>query len=221
MIIKANSNGLSRVDTPSLSRLMIIVFAAALGIFVCRSLCAQEGSALTDDPSLRKAAILDSIYRAWTEPDSLGRRYYWFRHSFDIDEQPTGGHILIAADDNYALFLNGTFIAEDRVDTLDWMTVNNYDIGGIIQPGRNILAIQAYDVDRSGQGLKVGLVYETVPDLDKQLEQMTEREVEQQQQRRQLMASGGGAKETAPAAEDEAAQQKLREQRIIVKNKLY
>ena len=199
--------------------LPFIVAAAVLSV-ISQPVWAQEGSEWSADPSLRKAAVLDSIHRAWTAPDSLGRRYYWFRHSFDIDEQPTAGHILIAADDNYSLFINGVFIAEDPVDALDWMNASRYEIGGALHPGRNVLAVQAYDADGTGKGLRVGLVYETVPDLDKALELMTERETEQAEQMRQQMLAGA-PKEAPPPTEDNSAQQKLRDMRIIEKNKLY
>jgi len=124
----------------------------------------------------------DSIYRAWTAPDSTGLRRYWFRRTFTADAKPSAGHIWITCDDDFSLFINGTFVVEDGHKDVDWMNPGDFDIGNFLQEGRNVIAVEASDVNNTRQGLEAGLVYEIVPDISKQIASLHDREVARDRQ---------------------------------------
>jgi len=81
----------------------------------------------------------------------------FFRKAFEIpsDAIIKGADIAITADDNYVFYLNGNDlpIAEDSADTLDWFRSDTYDIREYLSPGRNIIAIMAWNADTVGYGL--------------------------------------------------------------------
>lgn len=192
----------------------------------------------------------DSIYRLWAAPDENGVRRYWFRRTFNLDDKPTSGRIWITADDNYSLFVNGVYIAEDKKDTIDWSITDEYDIAGNLRVGRNLVAVEASDIDSTHYGLMTGLVYEIVPNLQSQLGSVVDRERQNDRQRKSgitewtktgmaVLPSPAPAPEAAPTPVETAAQEQavspleeipqaakaptaeeLRDMRIIEKNKL-
>ncbi len=133
----------------------------------------------------REDAEIDSLWRMWMGVDSTGARTYWFRWSFYADEVPSTGHIYITADDDFNLFLNGVYIAEDERGRIDWEQVEDYDVGPYLKDGRNVIAVKATDVDRTGYGFAAALLYESIPDLQTQLDRLIEEEAERQQRRRE------------------------------------
>lgn len=142
----------------------------------------------TDDSSedvLLEALEADSLWQEWMGLESDGRRTYYFRRSFTIEEPPSSGHVYMTADDNFSLYVNGTYVADDDQDTLDWMQVKEFDISDYLQMGDNIIAVEATDMDDTRYGLRVGVIYETIPDIDAQLDLMVQREVENQRRARE------------------------------------
>jgi len=172
-----------------------------------------------EDPVLREAMEADSAWRAWMEPDSVGARSYWFRYSFETDAQPSAGSIWLTADDDFSLYINGVYIASDDQDTTDWMEVKEYDVGEYLQYGKNVIAVETSDIDATRHGLKVGLIYETIPDIEQQLELMVDRELETQEKRR-LEQERMAATEAEEAREGALTPEELWEMRTIEKNRL-
>jgi len=117
----------------------------------------------------------EALYRLWMESDSAGVRRYWFRRTFALEEKPTSGRVWATADDNYSLFVNGTYVSEDKPDEVDWQMVDEINITDYLQVGRNVIAFEASDVDATRYGLLAGLIYEVVPDLQKQLSSVVDR----------------------------------------------
>lgn len=160
-----------------------VATATAIGLaaLVSQGWCQSAGEG---DPFTR-AARMDSIYRAWMMPDSEGVRRYWFRKEFVIEDLPSSGKVWITADDNYSLYLNGTYIAEDGHAEMDWMKVDEYDVGNYIVQGRNVIALEVADVDSTRRGVILALEYETIPDINRELDKMVERELAEQERRRE------------------------------------
>ncbi len=129
----------------------------------------------------------DSIYNLWMSPDENGVRRYWFRYSFNIDDNPTSGYIWITADDDYSLSINGVYIADDKQEQIDWNNIDMYDISGNLKKGKNTIAVEASDVDNTRYGLLAGLIYEIVPDMQNQLSFVVNRERENDQQRKKMI----------------------------------
>ncbi|MFH0765448.1 MAG: tetratricopeptide repeat protein, partial [Calditrichota bacterium] len=118
----------------------------------------------------------DSVWRVWMDPDPNGIRRYWFRKSFHTVTKPSGGRVYVTADDNFSLYLNGFYIFEDPQDSIDWSQVEEFDVGPYLTKGTNILAIVASDVDNTRRGLIAGLIYEIIPDLQRQLDALSRQE---------------------------------------------
>ena len=172
-----------------------------------------------EDTALRQAMVADSVWRAWMEPDSLGLRHYWFRYAFETDAPPSSGRIWLTADDDFYLYLNGVYIATDTQDSVDWMNVMEYDVGEYLRYGKNIIALEAVDLDATRYGLRVGLIYETIPDIEEQLNKMVKRELEAQDERRQEQMEREAAEREATGGEALTPAEQW-EMRTIEKNKL-
>jgi len=182
----------------------------------------EEDSELPDeDDALMKAEDADANWRMWMEPDEMGERPYWFRHSFEIIDPPSSGTIWITADDNYSLYLNGEYIAQDNADEIDMMQVDDYDIGDFLVIGKNTIAIEVFDVDASRSGLLVGMKYKTIPDIQMQLDRMVEREL-QLEDERQVESERREAAEAAlrESQRKPPTEQELQDMRTAEKNKL-
>jgi len=124
--------------------------------------------------------IADSIWRFWIVPDTQGVRKYWFRKEFNLDIEPTSSRIWITADDNFSLFINGVYITSDNQDTIDWTDVKDFNVVEYIKVGQNVIAIETSDVDSTGHGLIVGLIFESIPDIERQLDIIVKKEMNRQ-----------------------------------------
>ncbi len=121
----------------------------------------------------------DQEWRLWVAPDSNGIRNYWFRKSFIIDQPPSSAKIWLSADDNYSLYVNGSFVAEDEKESkTDWMEAEEYSVLEYLKVGRNTLAVEATDENNTRLGVIAGLIYESVPDMKRQLASLNDREIE-------------------------------------------
>lgn len=180
-----------------------------------------EEEAPSEEDTRLKAEEADANWRFWMEVDYLGERPYWFRHSFEIIDPPASGKIWITADDNYSLYINGEYIAQDEAEEIDWMHVNEYDVGEFLVLGNNTIAIEVSDVDASRHGLVVGMKYQTVPDIQMQLDRMVERELKLETERL-LESERREAAETAlrEIQRRPPTEQELRDMRTAEKNKL-
>jgi len=186
-----------------------------------------ENQYLADENTELEAAfaIEDSIYQFWMGVDSDGIRQYWMRSTFDIDSEPSAGTVWLTADDDYSLFLNGVYIAADDRDTLDYFQVDEYDIFDYLQLGSNLIALEISDVDNSRRGVIFGLIYESIPDMDSQLDIIVANEIEQQIQllaEREIawIAIAGASADEASLLEKRISAERTLRMRTIEKNKL-
>jgi hypothetical protein len=69
----------------------------------------------------------------------------WFRKAFEIPEGKavTLAKIAITADNAFVLYVNGKRIGESS----DWRTVSSFDLGMALSTGKNVLAVEAKNVD--------------------------------------------------------------------------
>ncbi|MFN3821065.1 MAG: hypothetical protein ACK4OO_01925, partial [bacterium] len=123
-------------------------------------------------------------YRLWMGRDSIGVRRYWFRRGFIIDESPTGGEMYITADDDYRLYINGTFIAQDKSEGPDWSQVDRFIVTPYIHKGLNVVAVEVSEVDNTNYGWIGALIYQVVPDLEKEIENIVKKEMERSERRK-------------------------------------
>ncbi|QDU25432.1 GDSL-like Lipase/Acylhydrolase [Anatilimnocola aggregata] len=93
----------------------------------------------------------------WSEKDAnvkapAGNIY--FRRGFDVDA-PRSGTVEITVDNRYELFLNGHNVGSGAV----WQTRTRYDLGPLLIPGRNVLAVMATNdgTDPAGLVAKVAI----------------------------------------------------------------
>ncbi len=67
------------------------------------------------------------------------------RRTFDLAAAPDAAELHITASDRYLIYVNGTYLgrgparSDPRLKTFD-----TYDVAGLLQPGRNVIAVRAY-----------------------------------------------------------------------------
>jgi len=91
----------------------------------------------------------------WSTKDAAGSApagSAYFRRGFDV-EAPQSGTVEITADNRYELFLNGRNVGSGAV----WQTRTRYDIGALLVPGRNVLAVMATNDGEDPAGLVVSV----------------------------------------------------------------
>jgi len=89
-------------------------------------------------PSLEKAAW---IWR--TQEDEVCQ----FRIAFNLPQSPTTASILITADNNYELFVNGGRVGADAGAEADvWGSVERYDLKARLTQGKNVIGIRGVDL---------------------------------------------------------------------------
>ncbi|RCS40559.1 heme-binding protein [Bremerella cremea] len=91
------------------------------------------------------------IWAPQHQKDKIPESSCYFRKSINI-KQMTGGQFMIAADDEYELWINGKKIAEDN----NWRNRKRYDISQYLKIGDNVFAVQV----RNTQGSSAGLLAE-------------------------------------------------------------
>ena len=82
----------------------------------------------------------------WTSPSptAIGEWECYARKTFDLTGKVTSAVVLITADNVYELYVNGTHIGEDGgSDAIFWRSVERYDIGKLLKPGKNVIAARA------------------------------------------------------------------------------
>ena len=101
----------------------------------------------------------------------------YFRYKFNIDGKPIFGNLILSVDENYALFLNGEFVAEGTGEQQDWLEPFGTGVQNFLKPGENVVAVEATDADMTANGLWFTLEYNVMPEnlqeLDLQLETTT------------------------------------------------
>ena len=82
----------------------------------------------------------------WTSssPTAVGEWECYTRKTFDLTGKVTSAVVLITADNVYELYVNGTHIGEDGgSDPIFWRSIERYDIGTLLRPGKNVIAARA------------------------------------------------------------------------------
>ncbi len=130
-----------------------------------------DSTATVENDSLALAdstvtAGVDSMGSAIAEsPVSVaGDTLVFFRTSFNIDGKVVDGRMYVTADEDLRLYLNGEYLLDDEnndfmtLDSLDYYTFDRFVVNG-----RNVLAIDVKDLDRTGAGLKFFAYFEVIP----------------------------------------------------------
>jgi hypothetical protein len=123
----------------------------------------------------------EELWDQWMATEDDGSRSYWFRKVFNIEDRPSAGQIYLTADDDFNLYLNGEYLLADEQDSVDWMDVKEYNVGSYLKEGDNLIAFEVVDSDNTRNGLLVGLVYKTIPDIETALAKMKENMLKQQE----------------------------------------
>jgi HEAT repeat protein len=90
---------------------------------------------------------LNSAQWLWSSGDGTVRH---FRKVLKLPEPPAAATLCITADNDYALYLNGTFVGSDEGAGSDvWQTVERYDVRHLLARGPNVVAIHAGDLGGS------------------------------------------------------------------------
>lgn len=90
------------------------------------------------------------IWRHQDAATKAEKETVYFRRAFDV-QQPDGGLVEITADNRFEIFLNGR-----RVGSADnWQQRFKFDIGPLLLPGRNLIAVSATNADVDAAGLAV------------------------------------------------------------------
>ncbi|MFQ5636618.1 MAG: tetratricopeptide repeat protein [bacterium] len=77
----------------------------------------------------------------------------YFRKSFQVEGLPVSGMLRLCVDDSYNLFFNGKYIAQHQSDASNGSAGTFvHDVSELLQAGKNTIAIEVLDSDRS-QGL--------------------------------------------------------------------
>jgi len=93
----------------------------------------------------------------------------YFRKAFSIAGLPVSADIKLTIDDAYNLFLNGEYIAGVTNEKSNWQEEHSHQLGDYLVEGKNILAIEAIDNDKTGGGLIAVLTVKSLPGwFDKQ-----------------------------------------------------
>ncbi|MBU0609644.1 MAG: hypothetical protein KKI08_17285, partial [Armatimonadetes bacterium] len=103
-------------------------------------------------------------YPSWMTPEQQARhRFMWhpgganrmhpvyFRRSLYLDEKPGAARLKVCADDQFRLFVNGELIGEEDHAG----QTRTYDVAEVLNPGANVIAVEATDVAPWGYGLLV------------------------------------------------------------------
>lgn len=86
----------------------------------------------------------------WYDEDSLTAGQYatrYFRQEFTLDEEPTCAPLQISVDDNYTVYVNGVEVGSNMGSGQDqWQAPQTYNILQYLKKGKNVIAIEAYNL---------------------------------------------------------------------------
>ncbi len=88
----------------------------------------------------------------------------FFRKIINVDGKIVSANIYVTADDDYRLYMNGEYIIDDDandfsvLDSLDFYTLERY-----LKTGKNVIAVDVKDNDRTKGGLKLYGYFEVIP----------------------------------------------------------
>jgi signal transduction histidine kinase len=142
---KLRFNFLIRRGLPWLAVILYILFPVG-------GWAAEETSANTSAPLLSEAT--NHLGRWIWETNTMDKQTCRFWKPFDIprDIKISRATVRITVDNGYTLFLDGREIGRGS----DWRTVTEYDVTELLNPGRHVIAVEAFN-DRLQAGLIFGL----------------------------------------------------------------
>lgn len=117
----------------------------------------QTANGTTAD-SIRTAAT-DSLS---SKANRVAKAY--FRKSFEVAGLPVSGIVQLFVDDSYKLYLNGEYVEQFNADSTQEVSVRAHDVSAFLRSGRNVLAIEVTDRDKSSGGLEADLEIKSLPD---------------------------------------------------------
>jgi len=86
-----------------------------------------------------------------------GKFSCFFRKSFELEGRPSAGIALVTADNNFEFYVNGTLVGSDANPAgTGWNVVEWYEIGHLLQAGKNVLAVKGVNWGQWG-GLTVAV----------------------------------------------------------------
>lgn len=93
-----------------------------------------------------------------------------FRKDFEITEVPEKAAIIITADDNYVLFINGTKVGEDcGMSGGGWETAEKYNITKLLKNGTNTIYVEASDAGAPPCGLLAEVILKSKDGSEKHI----------------------------------------------------
>jgi signal transduction histidine kinase len=120
-----------------------------------------DGNAFVDQPAAEKSGhVLDPEWGvgAWIwAPRTSDKQTVRFWQAFDIPPGATvaRAQIHVGVDNGYRLMLNGRELGTGS----DWRSVTEYDISLLLDPGRHVLAVEAFNDNREA-GMLFGMIIE-------------------------------------------------------------
>ena len=94
----------------------------------------------------------------------------YFRYKFNLTGKPISGLVHISADEKFALWVNGEFVAEGGgIEDNAWLVPYNTSVQRLLSPGLNTIAVETVDSDLTARGLWFKLEYSVMPENIDQL----------------------------------------------------
>ena len=86
----------------------------------------------------------------WSASEGGDDVFVYFRKSFYLTNNPTSAQLVITADDDYWVYVNGIFVGSDShyfgdAPEFHWQTAEIYDVSSLLREGKNVIAVQVYD----------------------------------------------------------------------------
>lgn len=130
---------------------------------ICAAEMPKEDNIFVDEPAAQGAQsenILDPTWGvgAWIwAPETRDKQTSRFWRAFDIPRGATvaRAQIHIGVDNGYRLMLDGRELGTGS----DWRSITEYDISLLLNPGRHVLAVEAFNDNREA-GMLFGLIVE-------------------------------------------------------------
>ena len=95
-----------------------------------------------------------------------------FRKHFEIKGLPVSAEIKLKVDDSYILYLNGEYISthvkKDSIESKEFL----HNLSDLLVAGKNVIAIETIDNDKSGGGFIARLNTSFLPDWEKKKQQI-------------------------------------------------
>jgi hypothetical protein len=90
----------------------------------------------------------------WSASSGGDDVFVYFRKSFYLTNNPTSAQLVITADDDYWLYVNGVFVGSDShyfgdAPEFHWQKAEIYNVTSLLHEGKNVIAVQVYEWGRS------------------------------------------------------------------------